>query len=56
MGTHDSGALQLADKIALLSEGKIVLQGTPEEFRESTDPKVKAFLERDFESDTPFAA
>jgi phospholipid/cholesterol/gamma-HCH transport system ATP-binding protein len=57
MVTHDvRGAFNVADKIALLSEGKIVLQGTPEEFRESTDPKVKAFLERDFESDTSFAA
>lgn len=57
MVTHDvRGAFNVADKIALLSEGKIVLQGTPEEFRESDNPKVKAFLERDFESDTPFAA
>ena len=57
MVTHDvRGAFNVADKIALLSEGKIVLQGTPEEFRESADPKVKAFLERDFEPDTPFAA
>lgn len=57
MVTHDvRGAFNVADKIALLSEGRIVLQGTPEEFRDSTDPKVKAFLERDFESDNSFAA
>jgi phospholipid/cholesterol/gamma-HCH transport system ATP-binding protein len=57
MVTHDvRGAFNVADKIALLSDGKIVLQGTPEEFRESTDPKVKAFLERDFESEQNFAA
>jgi phospholipid/cholesterol/gamma-HCH transport system ATP-binding protein len=50
MVTHDvRGAFNVADRIALLSDGKIVLQGTPEEFRESRDPKVKAFLERDFE-------
>ena len=50
MVTHDvRGAFNVADRIALLSDGKIVLQGTPEEFRESQDPKVKAFLERDFE-------
>jgi phospholipid/cholesterol/gamma-HCH transport system ATP-binding protein len=50
MVTHDvRGAFNVADRIALLSEGKIVLQGTPDEFRESEDPKVKAFLERDFE-------
>jgi len=50
MVTHDvRGAFNVADRIALLSDGKIVLQGTPDEFRESEDPKVKAFLERDFE-------
>jgi phospholipid/cholesterol/gamma-HCH transport system ATP-binding protein len=51
MVTHDvRGAFNVADRIALLSDGKIVLQGTPDEFRESEDPKVKAFLERDFEN------
>ncbi len=51
MVTHDvRGAFNVADRIALLSDGKIVLQGTPEEFRQSDDPKVKAFLERDFEN------
>jgi phospholipid/cholesterol/gamma-HCH transport system ATP-binding protein len=51
MVTHDvRGAFNVAERIALLSDGKIVLQGTSEEFRESNDPKVKAFLERDFES------
>ncbi len=56
MVTHDvRGAFNVADRIALLSDGKIVLQGTPDQFRESDDPKVKAFLERDFESSS-FAA
>jgi phospholipid/cholesterol/gamma-HCH transport system ATP-binding protein len=56
MVTHDvRGAFRVADRLALLSEGKIVLQGTQDEFRQSTHPKVKAFLERDF-ADTPFAA
>jgi phospholipid/cholesterol/gamma-HCH transport system ATP-binding protein len=56
MVTHDvRGAFNVADRIALLSDGKIVLQGTPEQFRESEDPKVKAFLERDFENSS-FAA
>ncbi len=51
MVTHDvRGAFNVADRIALLSDGKIVLQGTPEEFRQSDNPKVKAFLERDFEN------
>ena len=52
MVTHDvRGAFRVADRIALLSEGRIVLQGTPDEFRASNDPKVKAFLERDFETE-----
>jgi len=49
--THDvRGAFRVADRLALLNEGRIVLQGTPDEFRESTLPQVRAFLERDFES------
>lgn len=52
MVTHDvRGAFRVADRIALLSEGRIVLQGTQEEFKASKDPKVRAFLERDFETD-----
>lgn len=54
--THDvRGAFRVADRIALLADGKVVLEGTKEEFMESTHPKVKAFLERDFENPS-FAA
>ena len=54
--THDvRGAFKVADRIALLAEGKVVLEGSKEEFMESTHPKVKAFLERDFENSS-FAA
>jgi len=56
MVTHDvRGAFRVADRLALLSDGRIVLQGLPEEFRHSEHPAVKAFLERDFDS-TSFAA
>jgi phospholipid/cholesterol/gamma-HCH transport system ATP-binding protein len=56
MVTHDvRGAFRVADRLALLYDTKIVLEGTPEEFRESADPRVKAFLERDFDP-TSFAA
>lgn len=55
MVTHDvRGAFRVADRLALLNEGRIILQGTPEAFRASTLEKVRAFLERDFE--TPDAA
>jgi phospholipid/cholesterol/gamma-HCH transport system ATP-binding protein len=51
MVTHDvRGAFRVADRLALLSEGRIVLQGTQQEFLQSGNEKVKAFLERDFEN------
>ena len=56
MVTHDvRGAFRVADRLALLSEGKIVMQGTPKEFLESKNPKVREFLERDFDNPS-FAA
>ncbi len=57
MVTHDvRGAFRVADRLALLSGGKIIMQGTPEEFRASELPKVKEFLERDFEDPSTAAA
>ena len=56
MVTHDvRGAFRVADRLALLSEGRIVMQGTPKEFLESPNPKVREFLERDFDNPS-FAA
>jgi len=56
MVTHDvRGAFRVADRLALLSEGKIVMQGTPQEFLASTNAKVREFLERDFDNPS-FAA
>ena len=49
MVTHDvRGAFRVADRLALLTGGRIVQQGTPKEFAESTVPAVREFLERDF--------
>ena len=49
MVTHDvRGSFKVADRIALLTNGRIVQEGTPEEFRKSTVPEVREFLERDF--------
>ena len=57
MVTHDvRGAFNVANRLALLSEGRIVLQGTPEEFLGSSNEKVRAFLERDFDPNRPAAA
>lgn len=46
--THDiEGALPISDRVALLDRGVIRFVGTPDEFRESDDVLVRAFLERD---------
>jgi phospholipid/cholesterol/gamma-HCH transport system ATP-binding protein len=56
MVTHDvRGAFRVADRLALLTGGKIVQQGSQEEFLASQNPLVKEFLERDF-PDATFAA
>jgi phospholipid/cholesterol/gamma-HCH transport system ATP-binding protein len=43
--THNvNGALQIADRVALLEEGRIQFLGSPAEFRASPDPLIQAFL------------
>ncbi len=43
--THDmSSAFDIADRIALLHEGKVRALGTPKEIQESTDPAVQQFI------------
>lgn len=44
--THDMrSAFKIADYIAFLYEGKILLYGTPEDFRTTDNPYVKQFVE-----------
>lgn len=44
--THEmESAFALATQMAFLHEGRILLQGPPEEFRESDEPTVREFLE-----------
>jgi phospholipid/cholesterol/gamma-HCH transport system ATP-binding protein len=46
--THDiEGALPISDRVAMLDKGRIRFVGTPDEFRQSEDLLVRAFLERD---------
>ncbi|HEX6924182.1 MAG TPA: ATP-binding cassette domain-containing protein [Longimicrobiaceae bacterium] len=46
--THDiEGALPISDHVAMLDRGRIRFAGTPQEFRDSEDLLVRAFLERD---------
>lgn len=43
--THEmESAFAVATQMAFLSDGKILLQGTPSEFRESRQPEVSEFL------------
>ena len=42
--THDlSSATAIADQVAMLKDGQIVWQGTPDELKETTNPDVQAF-------------
>jgi len=44
--THDMKvAFKIADRIAMLYEGKIIEQGSPEDFRQSKNPFVEQFIE-----------
>lgn len=44
--THDmKSAFRVSDRIAMLYEGRIRTEGTPEEVRTSEDPIVKGFIE-----------
>nr|WP_240978742.1 ATP-binding cassette domain-containing protein [Longimicrobium terrae] len=46
--THDiEGTLPISDRVAMLDHGRIRFVGTADEFRNSTDALVRAFLERD---------
>ncbi len=46
--THEiEGALEIADHVALLERGRVRFRGTPAEFHASSDPLVRAFLDRD---------
>jgi phospholipid/cholesterol/gamma-HCH transport system ATP-binding protein len=43
--THEmESAFRIADRMVMLYEGRIVEQGTPEEFRSTTNPLVKQFV------------
>jgi phospholipid/cholesterol/gamma-HCH transport system ATP-binding protein len=51
--THDiEGAMRISDRIALLEGGKLRFVGTPDAFRNSEEPLVRAFVDRE----TAFAA
>jgi len=48
--SHDMGSVfRIADRIAMLYEGKIIAEGSAEAMRQSSDPRVAEFLRRDVE-------
>ena len=50
--THDiEGALAISHRIALLEHGRLRFVGTPDEFRHSEDPLVRAFAYREAAAD-----
>jgi phospholipid/cholesterol/gamma-HCH transport system ATP-binding protein len=45
--THElDSAFLIADRMILIDKGNVVANGTPEEFRSSTQPRVRQFLDR----------
>lgn len=52
--THDRDlAFGIADRIAVISEGRILTIGTPEEIRQFNDPALQKFLHADFQHESP---
>ncbi len=50
--THDLvSAFRIADRMVLLHEGKVALEGTPAEFRETTNPIAGQFLRGEITAD-----
>ena len=46
--THDMiSAFRTSDRIGMFHEGRIIETGTPQEFRDSTNPVVQQFMDRD---------
>lgn len=50
--THDRAlAFGVADRIAIIDQGEVLLVGTPDEIRQSTNKVVRKFITADFEKD-----
>jgi phospholipid/cholesterol/gamma-HCH transport system ATP-binding protein len=52
--SHDRDlAFGIADRIAFISEGRIIAVASPEEIKRSADPAIKKFLQADFKHESP---
>lgn len=44
--THDMGtAFQVSDRIVMIGKGRLVMQGTPEDFRRTQNPYIRDFID-----------
>lgn len=44
--THDMGtAFEVSDRIVMIGKGRLVMQGTPDDFRRTADPYVRDFID-----------
>ncbi len=46
---HMESALRIADRLIFLHGGQVIAEGTPSQFREHTDPRLRQFLDGDAE-------
>ncbi len=54
--THElPSAMRIADKIIMLFKGKIIVEGSPEEIRNSPDPRVQQFITGSPDGPIPFS-
>lgn len=52
--SHDRDlAFGIADRMAYISEGRIIATGTPDEMKHSQDPAIQKFLRADFKHESP---
>jgi phospholipid/cholesterol/gamma-HCH transport system ATP-binding protein len=55
--THDMGtAFMVSTRMAMVHKGRIVAEGTPDNFRTSTNPLVRNFIEGNAPEDEDMAA
>mgnify|MGYP003976062705 FL=1 len=54
--THEiPSAMRISDKIIMLFKGKIIASGSPDEIRNSDDPRVQQFIEGSPDGPIPFS-